>query len=83
MIGLQTFGTASTAPPLVVIPGIDGSIGSVQPIVEKLAQRRLVILVDYTQEAEATLDRLSVAIARVLQEQIGEQIGRASCRERV
>jgi len=72
MIGLQTFGSASTVPPLVVIPGIDGSIGSVELIVEKLSRERRVILVDYTQEAEPTLDRLSCAIAGILRERLNE-----------
>ncbi|TIP18459.1 alpha/beta hydrolase [Mesorhizobium sp.] len=70
MIALQRFGTVATAPPLVVIPGIDGSIGSVQPIVEKLGAKRPIILVDYTQEAEPTLERLSAAIADILLTQV-------------
>jgi pimeloyl-ACP methyl ester carboxylesterase len=72
MIAVRTFGTAATAPPLVVIPGIDGSIGSVQPIVERLASRRLVILIDYTQETETTLEHLSAAIAGTLRAQAGD-----------
>lgn len=71
MIVLRRFGIGATAPPLVVIPGIDGSIGSVQPIVEKLAARRPVILVDYTREAEPTLERLTAAIADMLLPQVG------------
>jgi pimeloyl-ACP methyl ester carboxylesterase len=72
MISLQTFGSASAVPPLVVIPGIDGSIGSVQPIVEKLSRERRVILVDYTQETEPTLESLSGAITGILREQLNE-----------
>lgn len=72
MIGHHTFGSASNVPPLVVIPGIDGSIGSVQAIVEILSRTRRVVLVDYTQEAEPTLDRLCGAIAGVLRGQLSE-----------
>src|ERR1700712_2540717 len=66
MIKLETFGTASAQPLLVVIPGIDGSIGSVQPLIEQLARTREVVLVDYTGESEATLEALSASIAELL-----------------
>jgi pimeloyl-ACP methyl ester carboxylesterase len=51
---------------LVVVPGIDGSIGSVQPVVERLARTREIILVDYTEESEATLNALSASIESLL-----------------
>ncbi|MER8839686.1 alpha/beta hydrolase [Mesorhizobium sp. M0913] len=70
MIHLHSYGNNPAQPPLVVIPGIDGSIGSVQPIVEELRQDRRVILVDYTTETEKTLDALSTSIANVLREEV-------------
>ncbi len=66
MIKLETFGTASALPSLAVLPGIDGSIGSVQPLIEQLARTREVVLVDYTGESESTLQALSASIVDLL-----------------
>jgi pimeloyl-ACP methyl ester carboxylesterase len=49
--------------PLLVVPGIDGSEGSVAPIVARLAERRPVVVADYTAETNRTLEELSVEIA--------------------
>lgn len=68
----------STAPPVVVIPGIDGQPGSVAPIVERLGRQRRVLLVDYSTETEPDLESLAEAIVRLLPEQcdvLGQSIG--------
>jgi pimeloyl-ACP methyl ester carboxylesterase len=70
MIRLQSFGVASAQPSLVVVPGIDGSIGSVEPLVERLARTREIFLVDYTQESEPTLEALSTAVAALLRDRM-------------
>lgn len=82
MITLERFGRATANPPLVIVPGIDGSIGSVEPIVEKMATQRQVIVINYTRETEATLDRLSDVIENALYDQhygtfdlLGQSIG--------
>lgn len=65
-------------PPVVVIPGIDGQPGSVAPIVERLAEHRRVLLVDYSTEVEPDLDALAEAIAALAPPQcdvIGQSIG--------
>lgn len=70
MIRLQSFGAASAQPSLVVVPGIDGSVGSVQPLIEHLARTREIMLVDYTDESEPTLEALSASIADLLRSRI-------------
>jgi pimeloyl-ACP methyl ester carboxylesterase len=49
--------------PLIVVPGIDGSEGSVAPIVERLARGRPVGVVDYASETNRTLEGLSAEVA--------------------
>ncbi len=66
MIRLLRFGFPNDQPPLCVIPGLDGSIGSVQPVVEALARHREVIVVDFSLETNATLEALAAEIANVI-----------------
>jgi pimeloyl-ACP methyl ester carboxylesterase len=73
-VTLDAYGPAGSTPPLIVIPGIDGSIGSVAPIVERLAARRRVLVADYTGEHNASLERLTEEIARVAGDRISGEI---------
>lgn len=70
MIHLDQFGSANDVPPLVAVPGIDGSIGSVEPIVDALSQSRTVFVVDYTLENNATLEDLTREAASVIETEI-------------
>lgn len=63
MINLIRLGQQTDRPPLYAIPGLDGTIGSVQPVVEQLARTREVIVVDYSAETNATLETLAAEIA--------------------
>lgn len=75
---LVEFGTDTTRSPIVVIPGIDGQAGSVAPIVRQLAEHRRVLLVDYTLEAEASLEALAEKIGAMLPDSfdvVGQSIG--------
>lgn len=65
-------------PPIVVIPGIDGQPGSVQPIVDRLARKRRVLLVDYSREIESSLRDVADAIGDLLPDRfdlVGQSIG--------
>ena len=82
MIRLIRLGTPSAQPTLIAIPGIDGSIGSFEPIVQRLAQGRAVIVVDYSAETNPTLDALSAEIAAMIKAEnlttmdvLGQSIG--------
>jgi len=66
MIRLIRLGQASQYPTLIAIPGIDGSIGSLESIVRRLAQNRAVIAIDYSAETNPTLEALSAEIAAAL-----------------
>jgi pimeloyl-ACP methyl ester carboxylesterase len=57
---------ASDHPLLVVIPGFDGTIGSVKPVVTRLSASRQVLVIDYSAETNATLEGLSAEIASVI-----------------
>ena len=75
---LVEFGTDTTRPPIVVIPGIDGQAGSVAPIVRQLAGHRRVLLVDYSVEAEEDLETLADKIGALLPDRfdvVGQSIG--------
>jgi pimeloyl-ACP methyl ester carboxylesterase len=50
----------------VAIPGLDGALGSIQPIVERLARTREVLVVDFSAEQNDTLEGLSAEIARTV-----------------
>lgn len=63
MIRIIEIGQKNDKNPLVAIPGIDGSIGSIEPIVNKLAQNRQVIVIDYSEENNKTLEALATEIA--------------------
>jgi len=63
MIRKIEIGQKSDSTPLIAIPGIDGSIGSIEPIVKKLAENRQVIVIDYSEENNITLEALSTEIA--------------------
>ncbi len=70
MIRLLRFGEAKDSPPLLAIPGIDGSVGSIAPIVERLAQQREVLVVDYTAENNQTLEALTREIIAAAQKEL-------------
>jgi pimeloyl-ACP methyl ester carboxylesterase len=82
MIQFMEFGQQTNNPPLFVCPGIDGSIGSVHPIVDKLAENRQVFLVDYSEENHDSLEELSARIAGLIKKKdlgkidiLGQSIG--------
>ncbi|WP_432515089.1 SRPBCC family protein [Kineococcus sp. SYSU DK001] len=60
---LVRYGDATTGTPLVVVPGLDGSVGTVAPLVQALAQTRPVHLVDYRTERNTSLEGLAREIA--------------------
>jgi pimeloyl-ACP methyl ester carboxylesterase len=70
MIQLIRRGRATAAPPLLAVPGMDGSIGSIAPLVEKLSTQREVIVVDFTAETNSTLEALAAEIAAVAKAEI-------------
>jgi pimeloyl-ACP methyl ester carboxylesterase len=74
MIRLVQLGAGGASPPLVAIPGIDGSSGSLLPIVRGLAERRRVVVVDYTDEQATSVEQLSEEIARALRKELGEPV---------
>jgi pimeloyl-ACP methyl ester carboxylesterase len=74
MIRLLHFGEAKDFPPLLAIPGIDGSVGSIAPIVERLAQQREVLVVDYTAEKNQTLEALTREIIAAAQKELQEDL---------
>jgi pimeloyl-ACP methyl ester carboxylesterase len=82
MIRLIRLGKQSDQPPLFAIPGIDGTIGSFQPILTRLAEKREVVVVDYSSENNAALEGLSAEIAALIQAEnhtaidvLGQSIG--------
>lgn len=60
------------APPLVVIPGIDGSAASVEPIVRRLAGGRRVFIADYRAEANPSLERLTDEVEHLVHAEVGD-----------
>jgi len=62
MINLIELGVQTELPPVIVIPGIDGTIGSVEPVVSNLAHHRKVIVADYSGEDNPTLDSLGAEL---------------------
>jgi pimeloyl-ACP methyl ester carboxylesterase len=62
-VRLHSVGQANGRPPLLAVPGLDGSIGSIEPLVERLAADRRVLVADYTAEHNATLEGLAAEIA--------------------
>lgn len=81
-IKLHHYGEATAEPPLLAIPGLDGTSGSIQPVVARLAQGREVIVVDFSAERNATLEGLVAEIAAAVKEEgcpsldiMGQSIG--------
>ena len=66
MIRLIRLGKTAEAPPLFVVPGLDGTIGSVEPVVTRLAQKREVIVIYFSAETKPTLESLVTEIAAVV-----------------
>ena len=65
MIRIIEIGQKSDKTPLIAIPGIDGSIGSIERIVNKVAENRRVIVIDYSEENNITLEALAKPIAKL------------------
>ena len=63
MIRLERHGLPDGAPALVAIPGMDGSVGSIAPLVERLGRTRQVVLANYADERNPTLEELAEEIA--------------------
>ncbi len=70
MIQLIRRGSATAAPTFLALPGMDGSLGSIAPLVEKLSNQREIIVVDYAAETNATLEVLATEIANVAKAEI-------------
>jgi pimeloyl-ACP methyl ester carboxylesterase len=70
MIRLVEYGTAGDRPPLLAIPGMDGSVGTIAPIVDLLARQRRVVLADYAAETNSTLEALTEEIAGAVATQL-------------
>lgn len=62
-VRLIPYGRPSHRNVLVAVPGLDGSAGSVAPVVERLSASRRVLLVDYSAEKHPTLGGLADEIA--------------------
>ena len=82
MIRLREFGRPHNKTSLFAIPGIDGSIGSIEPIVNLIARHRQVVVVDYSAEDNLTLEALATEIAEHIRSRdvgaidiIGQSIG--------
>lgn len=67
-------GAAGGSPVLVAIPGIDGSSGSLLPIARGLAERRRVVIVDYSGEQTTSVEQLSEEIGRALRRELSEPV---------
>ena len=72
MLSIEYFGTKTNKKLVIVIPGIDGSVGSVKPVVEELAKERQVALVNYTKETNDLLDSLIEEVVTIVNEKIHE-----------
>ncbi|HRQ40517.1 MAG TPA: alpha/beta hydrolase [Chloroflexota bacterium] len=66
MIQLIHYGRPTAGPPLLALPGLDGTVGSIEPVVQRLAQEREVIVVDFSAENNATLEQLVAEMATLL-----------------
>jgi pimeloyl-ACP methyl ester carboxylesterase len=74
MVRLIRYGKPGGGPPVLAIPGIDGSEGSVLPMVQKLAERREVVIVDYEAEDNATLEALTFQIVTTVRRELRGRI---------
>lgn len=72
MIELLRFGEQHRTTPLVAVPGIDGSIGDIKPLVDGISKRRPVIVTDYRSNTSPTLDDLVHDIHARLRAEIDE-----------
>lgn len=54
----------------MAVPGIDGSIGSIAPMVEQLARSRPVVVVDFADERNPSLEALVDEMAGTLQAEV-------------
>ncbi len=82
MIQLIRLSSPTDQPPLYAIPGLDGGIGSVEPVVKRLAETREVIVVNFSREVQPTLEALATAIAEAIRAEgrptfdlLGQSIG--------
>lgn len=82
MVRLIEYGTCSDKIPLFAFPGIDGSIGSIEPIVRELSGNRQVVVLDYTGENNPTLEKLTAEMAEAIKRRgsghidvLGQSIG--------
>lgn len=65
---LVRYGQAEGADPVLVVPGLDGSVGTVAPLVEALARTRPVHLVDYRTERNPTLELFAAEVAELVRD---------------
>lgn len=65
-VRLKVYGARTEHPPILAVPGVDGSPGSIEPIVERLARRRQVLVADYSAEQNRTLEDLADEVAAVV-----------------
>lgn len=66
---LVRYGDVEGPPPVLVVPGLDGSVGTVAPLVQGLAATRPVYLVDYRTERNQTVELLAAEIAALVREE--------------
>ncbi len=71
---LVRHGSPTSGVPLVVVPGMDGSVGTVAPLVERLAQSRPVLVVDYTTERNASLEDFSREVAELVRAHVPGEV---------
>jgi len=81
-VRLRTYGAGAAGPPLVAVPGLDGSVASIEPVVERLAADRRVLVADYTAEHNPTLESLAAEVAAAVRAEadgdvdlLGQSIG--------
>lgn len=65
---LVRYGSVDGPRPVLVVPGLDGSVGTVSPLVQALARKRPVFLADYRTERNPTLELLSAEVAALVAE---------------
>jgi pimeloyl-ACP methyl ester carboxylesterase len=73
-VRLRSFGTPTDLPTLLAIPGLDGSPGAIAPIVARLAARRRVVVADYAQERNRTLEELAEEIAAAARDRLDGEV---------
>lgn len=80
-VRLLEFGPARGTP-LVAVPGLDGSPGTILTLVERLARSRRVVVADYSRERTASLEELTSRVVEVTRDKLsgpvdvlGESLG--------